>query len=804
MDTPNQYDPLEQEEELLKKWEDERLYEFEDSEGKENFVIDTPPPTVSGKMHVGHACSYSHGDMIARYKRMNGYDVYYPFGTDDNGLPTERLVEKKKDVDSLDMTRKEFRELCRAFLEEERPSFVSDWKRLGSSCDFENMYSTIDEKSIKTSQKSFLDLHKKGLLDRRESPVSWCPECQTSIAQAEFENLEMTSHMNKIVFKKGGKELLISTTRPELLGACVCLAFHPDDSRYKDLEGSHADVPLFGHEVPIVSDKDVDAEKGTGLMMVCTFGDKEDVEKWHRHNLPLRTIFTEDGKINDELPEYEGLEIREARKQIIQDLEKEGALVRRKKITHNVNVHERCDTPIEFLKTEQWFVEVLNKKDELMKKGKEVDWQPSFMEKRFQHWVEGLQWDWCISRQRHFGVPFPVWYSKKTGEIILADEDDLPVDPLEDMPSTLPEGHTEDDIVAEKDVMDTWATSANTPQIILDWAEDEEFHDENLPVGMRHMAHDIIRTWAFYTITKNHYHFDKKPWENVMTSGHVLDPDGNKMSKSKGNVVDPSRVIDEYGADALRYWAATSKLGEDFPYKEKDVKTGRKTVNKIWNASKFAFMNLESLDKDGFEKGNLKNLEVVDEWMLTKLMNTIKTVTENFDAYEYSKARKEINDLFWNTFCDDYLEFTKYRVYGDDARSEKKAQTTLYFSVLQQIKMFAPIMPYITDFVYRTRYKDHEGAESIHVSEWPTYDSRLVNEESEKAGDLLSSVIKDVRKFKSSNGMSLKKELSTVTIECDTKQKALLERVEKDLKEVGNVNKVTYKDGDELHVEITP
>lgn len=799
MDVPKKYKIHDEEEELMQKWQDEGLYEFEDDD-KPNFVIDTPPPTVSGKMHVGHACSYSHGDMIARFKRLSGYNVYYPFGTDDNGLPTERLVEKRKNVNMHDMTREEFRQVCRDFLKNERPGFVKAWQRIGSSCDFNNVYSTISKKSIKTSQKSFIDLFKKGYLDRRDSPVAWCTTLQTSAAQAEFKSVEMSTFMNKIVFKNTKKELVIGTTRPELLPACVALAAHPDDERYNDLEGSRAKAPLFDFDVPIILDKDVEKDKGTGLMMVCTFGDKEDIEKWKRHNLPLKMIISKDGKINSSVPRYEGLTIREARLQIVKDLEEEGLLVSKKRIKHHVNVHDRSDTPIEFIKTSQWFVKVLNKKEELINAGNKVDWHPSFMKKRYQHWVEGLNWDWCISRQRSFGVPFPVWYSKKTGEIIVASEDELPVDPQTDMPKNLPKGHSKEDVVAEMDVMDTWATSALTPQIILDWAEDEEFHDENLPTGMRHMAHDIIRTWAFYTITKSQYHFDKIPWKNIMVSGFVQDPKGNKMSKSKGNVVDPKKVVDEYGADALRYWASTSKLGEDFPFKEKDLKTGKKTVLKIWNASKFTFMNLDKKTVKKYkETHDLTDLSIIDKWMITKVMKANKEAKKQFENYEYSKARMAIDDVFWKSFCDNYLELVKHRVYGDDigVESNYAAQRTLYQSLLDILRMYSPIMPFITDKVYRAFYEEFEDAKSIHVSSWPTLHEDLLDEKSEAIGDLLVDIVGKVRKYKSSNGMSLREELETITIHGSEPQIHYLRQVEDDLMAVGKIKDVQYEVGKE-------
>lgn len=749
MEMPKRYDPAEAEPRWQEFWERERIYRHEPT--RESFTIDTPPPTVSGKMHIGHASSYSQQDFYARYFRMKTGKVFFPFGTDDNGLATERLVERTKGVKATKMTRKEFRELCLATVRELKPDFVSDWKRIGMSCDFETTYSTIDAACQKASQKSFLDLYKKGHVYRQESPVSWCPACETAIAQAEFENVDLKSSFNEIAFSHKGERLVIATTRPELIPACVALAVHPEDERYKHLHAKHAKVPLFDHEVPIIQDEKVDREKGTGLMMVCTFGDKEDVEKWHKHSLPIRIVFERDGRMGALAGRYEGATIKEARERILEDLEREGLLVSKRPITHAVNVHERCGTEIEFLKTAQWYVRILDKKEELLEAGRAIQWHPEHMRVRFEHWVENLGWDWCISRQRFYGVPFPAWHDPKTGEIILADEDRLPVDPSTDPAPR--EG-----LVPDPDVMDTWATSSMSPQIVLGWAEDSERADNLLPMSLRPQAHDIIRTWAFYTIIKGLLNSGTIPWKNIAISGFVTDPHGKKMSKSKGNVVDPRTVLEQFSADAIRYWAAGAKLGDDIPYQEKDLVTAKKTATKLWNASRFAIMNLEGYS--GFEG----DLELMDRWLLSKYSGLVLSATQAFERFDHSKAKFEIDQFFWNDLCDNYLEIAKGRLYEpEDPAHKASAQFALLQALEGTLKLFAPFLPFITEEIYS--HLPSEGkAKSIHVSPWPLARAEWHDEAAQAVGDDIVRVVAEVRKWKSASQLSMRAQVPRLAV----------------------------------------
>ncbi|MFC1752638.1 valine--tRNA ligase [Thermoproteota archaeon] len=797
MELPKNYDPQVEEPRWQKYWQEKDIFVFDPKSQKQAYTIDTPPPTVSGKIHLGHAFSYAQEDFIARFQRMRGKNVYYPFGTDDNGLPTERLIEKLKKVKSTKMERSEFVELCYKTIKEIQPDFIQGWIDIGMSCDFKGTYSTIDPHCQKTSQASFLDLFNKGKVHREETPITWCVNCQTAIAQAEFENVDMTSHFSDIIFKCKGKELIIATTRPELLPACVGLFYHPDDDRYKDLKGKFATVPLFDYEVPILQDASVAKDVGTGLMMVCTFGDKEDVEKWHKYHLALRMVITKDGKLNELTGKYAGLGIKEGRKNILADLKESQLLKNQEQISHAVNVHDKCGTEIEFLKTPQWYIKVLDKKEELIEAADKMTWYPKHMKVRYLHWVENLNWDWCISRQRHFGVPFPLWYCKKCRAPKVAEEKDLPVDPLMKKPDS-PCKCGSADFEPEHDVMDTWATSSVTPQIILNWKSKSKYDADfkHYPTSLRPQAHDIIRTWAFYTIVKGLYNCDNIPWTNIMISGHAQDPHGRKMSKSKGNVIDPAQMIEKYSSDALRFWAASSKLGEDLPFQEKDLVTGQKMITKMWNASKFSIMHLEDYEKKPIK---CDDLEVIDKWLLSKLHRIIKECTDMFEKYEYSRTKQEVEQFFWNTFCDNYLEIIKERLYNPDRRGKDartSAQQILYESVLSVIKMIAPIMPHITESIYQIYFAEKEKKESVHISDWPEFKKEYLDEEAELAGDLAVNVISAVRKFKSENKVSLKKDAKLLKIGCDDKQKKMLESLLDDLKATTRAQEVTFEKGD--------
>ena len=790
------YDPKVREPILQQFWEKEQIYRFDKDSKKPVFSIDTPPPTVSGKMHLGHAFSYSQADFIARYKRMRGHNVFYPFGFDDNGLATERYVEKKEKVRSTHMPRKEFVELCLKSTKDAEKVLKDSWSRLGVSPDWNITYRTIDPDCQRTSQLSFIKLYEMGREYQKEAPTIWCPKCRTAIAQVELEDKEFASTFNDIIFKfEDNTELTIATTRPELLPSCVAVFVHPDDKRYRKHIDKDVVVPLFNQKVKILADKRADPEKGTGAVMCCTFGDQTDIEWYKAHNLEMKISITKDGYMNENAGKYKGMTIKDARKNIIEDLKKSKLLTAEKDITHAVNIHERCGTEVEILNTKQWFIKYLDLKEEFIKAGRKIKWYPEYMRIRYDNWINGLAWDWCISRQRHFGVPFPVWYCKKCGETIVADISDLPVDPLEDKPKNACKCGS-NEFEPEKDVLDTWATSSLTPQIALKWQKDDKFFRSMYPMDLRPQAHDIITFWLFNTVVKGLLHEKEIPWKNTMISGHALDPRGKKMSKSKGNAIDPIATIGNHSADALRFWAAGSKLGDDLAYQEKDLITGRKYIVKLFNATRFAMIHLENYKVSRPEK-----LTTIDRWALSKLNRLIKLSTEEFERYEYTKSKSETEKFFWQTFCDNYLELAKDRLYNPekyDKYEVESARYTLYQLLITLLKLIAPVMPHITDEIYQKHFRDNEKEVSIHVSAWPRYDGAMIDTESEKAGELAVKIISVVRQYKSERKMPLNTELDAVSIDVAED----ISPVEKDIMSTMKIRKIVCEKVKNADIEI--
>ncbi len=756
----DRYEPKVEEEKWMHFWEKEGIFTFNPEQKGEVYSIDTPPPTVSGSMHIGHAFSYTQQDIIARYKRLRGYNVFYPWGTDDNGLPTERLVEKLKGVKGSKMDRQEFIKLCEQTLAEIMPAFTHDWKRIGMSCDFKLAYSTINANSRRISQWSFLDLQKKGRVYRKNAPSLWCPLCETAISQVECQDVEKNSTFNDIVFKLDGKDLEIATTRPELIPACVAVFAHPNDDRYKKLFGKKAITPVFNKEVPIMPDERVDPAKGTGIVMCCTFGDQTDIAWYLAYNLPLINAISKNGVMTEAAGKYQGLKIHEARKAILSDMKTTGLLRAQKPIKHAVKVHERCQTEIEIIQSKQWFIKYLDLKDKLLEWGAQLNWNPDFMIHRYNNWVKGLQWDWLISRQRFFGVPFPVWYCKQCDEPTFADDKKLPIDPLKDQPPVkqcLKCKFTE--FIGEKDVLDTWATSSMTPQLAIQMVP-EKYRAKLYPMSLRPQAHEIISFWLFNTLVKSQLHYNVNPWKDIVLSGYVTDPLGEKMSKSKGNVVAPQKVLEKYSADAMRYWAGGSKLGEDIAYQEKELVTGDKFVTKLWNAAKFTNMHLEGYDHKG------TSIETLDLWIHARLAKAIKEATEAFDNYEYFKAKQAIEAFFWKDFCDNYLELIKSRMYEPKSPQHKKsAQHALNTCLSAIVRLMSPFTPFITEEVYSLYFKQKEGHKSVHLSNWPEIPA--INEKAEQAGNIAVVILAAVRKKKSEMKVSMKAPVKRLVI--DTK-----------------------------------
>ncbi|MBI5871692.1 valine--tRNA ligase [archaeon] len=779
MEQQKQYNFKEAEERIRKFWDREKIYKFDQKSRKKIYSVDTPPPTVSGEMHIGHAFSYAQQDFIIRYKRMKGFNVFYPFGTDDNGLPTERLVEKRKGLKAREMPREDFIKVCLDFLKEERPAFIQDWKNIGISCDFNIIYSTIDTHSRKVSQWSFLDLHKKGRVYRKDAPAMWCPECKTGVAQVEVKDKEVDSTFNDIIFKVGKEDVLISTTRPELLPACVAVFYHPGDDRYKKYKGKKAKVPLFNLEVPILEDIRAEPEKGTGIVMCCTFGDQTDMEWQKAHNLEIRTAISKEGRMTDIAGKYKGMKVKEARKAITEELKKAKLLVNQKPIKHIVNCHERCGTEIEFVKSMQWFVKYLDLKDEMLNWGEQLKWHPEYMKHRYNNWVKGLQWDWLISNQRYFGVAFPVWYCKGCNEPIFAQEKQLPVEPSKDNPpvANCPKcGFA--GFIPETDVLNTWFTSSMTPDISIQLM-DKEIQNRLFPMDLRPQAHDIITFWLFNTLLKSRLHYGKNPWKETIISGFVT-LEGQKMSKSKGNIIRPQEVIGRFGADAIRGWAASSKLGEDFDYQEKDIISAQRTITKLWNAARFCFMHIKEKPK------NPKGIELMDKWVLAKLNEIVGECTKFFDEYEYSKAKGAVENFFWHEFCDNYLEIVKDRLYNAARKGKQSALFALYNSLFIMIRLFAPIMPFITEEIYQLYYAERENCKSIHISAWPKIAVKH-NKKIEETGNLFVEILAKVRQEKAEHHKSLKAE---IILNLEKEKLKLLHNVIDDLKAVCNAREI--------------
>ena len=761
MGLPRRYRPNDVEHRLQAFWQESGIYHFDPGTEGPVYSIDTPPPTVSGRLHLGHVYSYSQADFIARFWRMNGYNVFYPMGYDDNGLPTERLVERRLGVNATEIGRRAFVEKCLEVSEQEEKNYEALWQRLGLSIDWRHTYRTIDEFSRRTSQLSFLDLYRKGLVYHREAPSIWCPECRTAIAQAELDDLERESTFVTLAFRLAngsGEALPIATTRPELLPACVAVFVHPDDERFRAHVGQRVTVPLFGRDVPVLEDPGADPEKGTGAVMCCTFGDTADVEWWYIHALPLRVTIGRDGRLTEEAGDFAGLLASEARCQITQALEEGGFLLSRQPIVQAVRVHGRCDTPVEYIVTQQWFVRLLDFKEELLEAGEQVVWHPAHMKARYRAWVENLHWDWCISRQRYFGVPFPVWYCDACGAVVVADEEQLPVNPIDQSPGR-PCSCGSASFSPERDVMDTWATSSLTPQIVGRRLADEEFYQRVFPMSLRPQAQEIIRTWAFYTIAKSYFHFGILPWKEAAISGWGLAPEGvGKISKSRGGgPVAPMEMIERYSADAVRYWTASTGLGKDSVINEEKIQAGARLVTKLWNVARFSQRFLAGYTPPARPPA----LALSDRWILSRTQRLIQQVTDFFLNYDFAAAKSETEIFFWRVLADNYLEMCKLPLYEDGSEGARYA---LYSVLLTVLKLFAPFLPYVTEKIYRELFAAGDGADSIHKTSWPLADETLVDRAAEAAGDAIVDIATAVRRHKTRNQLFLGAKLERLQV----------------------------------------
>ncbi len=763
MQLPKQYNPKESEQKWQLFWEKEKIYKFDPKSKKPVYSIDVPPPYASaGHLHIGHALHYTQFEIIARYRRMKAFNVYFAPCFDNNGLPTEKYVEEKFNISKADTTRAEFRKLCREESAKVEKAYSDRvFRALGHSYDWSLLYTTIDPEAQKVAQTSFLDLIKKGDCYRSEEPTIWCCKHQTALAQAEVEDLARTTKLSYIYFDlEDGTKIEIATTRPEFLPACVGIFVHPKDERYKHLVGKKAIVPLFKQKVKIMEDEKVDIKFGSGIVMICTFGDTTDIDWWKRFKLDLKICITKDGKLNELAGKFKGLTIEEAKKAIIEELHKQGKLIKQETLQQTVGSCWRCSTPIEFIVTKQWFIKALKYKEELIKQGRKINWYPSFYKARYEDWTNNLAWDWCISRQRFYGVPIPVWYCKKCGKEIFADEKDLPIDPTNQLPKKACSCGSKDSI-PEYDVFDTWMTSSMTPEIAIRWLENPQQFKKMFPTSLRPQSHDIIRTWAFYTILKAYLHFNQIPWKDIAIGTFVLDSKGRGMHKSKGNVIWTQDLLSKYSIDNIRYWVGKATFGEDLPYQEKDLVEGKRFITKLWNSARFAFMHL-----DDYKLKKPKKLETTDEWVLSKLNTLVRETTKNFNEYKTGEVTRKTENFFWHTFCDNYLEIIKERLYNPQKRGKQarlSAQYNLYHTLLSILKILAPIMPHITEELYQTFFKKLERDKSIHISSWPK--EFKVEKKSEKIGDLAIYAIQKSRQAKSEKNLSLKTSLKNLFIE---------------------------------------
>jgi valyl-tRNA synthetase len=839
---PKKYNHIDSEQKWRDHWEAKGINKWDSTATRENtFSIDTPPPTVSGSLHIGHVFSYTQTDVLARYQRMKGKSIFYPMGWDDNGLPTERRVQnvfgiscnpkiafdpnwtpKKpgKGDDNQEISRENFIRACAQLTKEDETVFEHLFRKLGLSIDWDLQYATIDDHCRKMSQLSFLDLVQKDLVYNNETPAMWDVDFQTAVAQAELEDRERPGAYHDITFEvEGGGEFVIATTRPELLAACIAVVAHPDDERYKKYFGQYAITPLFHAKVPIMAADHADPEKGTGILMVCTFGDAMDVEFWKQNqNLPIKQIIGRNGKLlpidftdapfnsqNAKLAEknykeIEGIRIKKAHMKMRELLSNPNSSVsgddkamkqEPKIIEHPVKFYEKGDTPIEFIPTRQWFIKILDHKKELLEQGNKIDWHPPYMKTRYDNWVGGLNQDWCMSRQRYFGVPFPVWYPLlSNGEPdyqspIFATKEQLPADPM----SSCPEGFTEADrgtkFIADPDVMDTWATSSLTPQLMSHWSVNKERHEKVFPMDIRPQSHEIIRTWAFYTITKAWMHEGEIPWKNVAISGWVLDPDRKKMSKSKGNVVTPEKLLDEYSSDAIRYWSAKARLGVDTAFEESVFSIGKKLVTKLFNASKFVMMQIADA-----ENLTQKDITVeVDRDYVDTLRTLVEKCSTHFEDFDYAHALDKAEAEFWQ-FCDHYIELVKTRAYKEEDQAKRRsAQATLKYSLRTFLLLLAPFLPYITDEVWSWSFIKEGDKESIHNEPWPTVDTFKEVEKPSKDALVEKAIIvlTEIRGTKSNAQKNMKYPVQKLELVANNDDKERLEIVIADLINAGSI-----------------
>ena len=760
---------LEIEEKWQRKWEEMGVYRFDwNDTTRPTFSIDTPPPYPSGDFHMGNVLNWTYFDILARYKRMQGYNVYFPQGWDCHGLPTEVEAEKRYGVKKTEIPPEKFREMCMKLVEKYIEIMKKAIKRLGCSIDWTTEYRTMDPDYWRRVQLSFIILYRKGFIYRGTHPINWCPRCETAIADAEVEYEKRESTLSYIRFPLEEKGFLtIATSRPELIPACVTVAVNPHDERYRKYVGKKIRVPTTKRTVEIITDEMVNPEFGTGVVMICTYGDKADVKTVMKHRLPVIMCIDEKGKMTQNAGKYAGLTVEEAKKAITNDLEREGLLEKTEPLDQEVGVCWRCKTPIEILEREQWFMKTRMLTDKVERNALELKWYPDYMKYRLIDWAKSLDWDWVISRQRVFATPIPIWYCTKCGEIILAEPEWIPIDPKTSPPKTerCPKcGNTE--FKPEKDVLDTWFDSSLTCAIHAGWPDRPDWR-RLFPADVHPSGIDIIRTWAYYLMVRHLALFDEKPYKSCLINGMVLGSDGRSMSKSLGNYIATPEVFDKYGADATRQWAAAGgATGSDIPFRWPDVEYGWRFLIKLWNAARFVNNQLKD-----YEPSGSMELQLLDKWLLTKLEKTTSKVTEALEKCQFNIAMEEVRNFTWHVFCDNYIEAVKDRLYKPEKHGEEKkqaAQYTLCKTLYRIIQLLAPVCPHITEEIYHALYREQMKYESIHVSPWPTPCKELIDEEAERDGDVVIAVINAVRRDKAEKRLPLNTPIKKLTIYAST------------------------------------
>ncbi len=828
---------------LAERWEAEGVYRFDRSATRDDvFAIDTPPPTVSGSLHIGHVFSYTHTDTVARFQRMRGREVFYPIGWDDNGLATERRVQNftgvrcdpslpfdpdfsapfhgdvPKDHRAVPVSRPNFVELCRQITHLDEQAFEELFRRLGLSVDWSLLYTTIGERARRVSQQAFLHNLARGEAYQQDAPTLYDIDERTAVAQAEMEDREVPGAYHQLAFHRtdtsdgGPADLIIDTTRPELLPSCVAMVAHPDDTRYQTMFGTTVRTPLFGVEVPVLAHHLADPEKGTGIAMICTFGDVTDVTWWRELDLPSRALIGFDGRLSAETPDWitdpagreayaqlAGLAPKQAQKRIVELLRESGEMLGEPRpITHPVKFYERGTRPLEIVATRQWYIRNGGRdtdlREALVARGGELAWHPPYMQHRYDNWVGGLNGDWLISRQRYFGVPLPVWYGVDADgnpdhDVVLVPRDEqLPVDPSTDVP----DGYTADQrgvpggFIGDPDVMDTWATSSLTPQIAGDWgdAEGDGLFERVFPMDVRPQGHDIIRTWLFATMVRSHHEHGTPPWRHAALSGWILDPDRKKMSKSKGNVVTPMHLLEQYGTDAVRYWAASGRPGVDTAFDEGQMKIGRKLALKLLNVSKFVLGIGEPAD-------GAEPTAAIDRAMLGRLGAVLDDATSAFEGFDYARALERTESFFW-WFCDDYVELVKARAYGtQDEAGAQSARAALRLALSAVTRAFAPFLPFVTDEVWRWW---NQG--SVHATAWPTgaeLPKAMAPADAAAALEPVSEVLAQVRRAKTEAKLSQRAAVESLVVTASDAARAAVEAALADLRDAGSIEAVGFE-----------